>query len=189
MKISDIISVTSIAIFGTILAYFLMNGILGDPKDKTVSFEYLVSATSALAEPDGEIFNSGAINPTVEVYVGSCEDQNGDGVISNVELVECGANKEFSTGATTSTSTTDSFYEQYGMTEEESEAVNSEEGYAAGTTPEQRQNVQSQVEEFQQQQQQQNTQGGEGCDYNGDGVVSTAEIERCTAARQETTSR
>ena len=192
MKVSDYISVISIAVFGTIIAYFLMNGILGDPKDKVVKFEYLASSTSELVAPDSEIFNSGAINPTVEVYIGTCRDLNGNGVIDREELVECGEDQEFSDGATTTTqSEADEFYQRYGMTQAENEEINAQEGYAAGTTPDQRQNVNNQVEEYAQQQQQQNVQGGTNCDYNGDGVVSPTELETCNAnnpARQETTS-
>ena len=187
MKPADYISVGSIAVFGTIIAYFLMNGILGDPKDKVVRVEYLVSSSSELVAPDSEIFNSGAINPTVEVYIGTCRDIDGDGYIDENELQQCGEDQEFSTGETT---TADTFYETYGMTEDENEAINAEQGYAAGTTPEQRAAVDNQVQEYQQQQQA--AQNGTNCDYNGDGVVSPTELETCNAtnnaARQETTS-
>lgn len=101
MKTSDYISVFTLAIAGTILAYFLMNYFLGDPLEKTVSFEYLEEVSGDLAVPDGEIFNVGAINPTVEVFVGSCEDINHDGVIDDGELVECGESKRVDTGETT----------------------------------------------------------------------------------------
>lgn len=190
MKIADYISVGSIAVLGTVIAYFLMNGILGDPKDKVVKFEYMTSATSELVAPDSEIFNSGAINPTVEVYIGTCRDWNGDGQISKEELQRCGEDQEFSTGETTNTAT-DAFYEKYGITQEENERINAEQGYAAGTTPDQRQNVDNQVQQYQQQQQQ-----TQNCDYDGDGSVSPTELETCNSgsaaandlARQQTTS-
>lgn len=185
MKISDYISVGTIAVVGTIIAYFLMNGIVGDPKDKVVTFEYLANSTSQLVAPDSEIFNSGAINPTVEVYVGSCVDRDGDGVISEEELVLCGEDDEFSTGETTSG---DYLEANQGLSNDENEAINQQQGYASGTTAEQRQSVENQINQYQQQQQTQNTQGGTECDFDGDGVVSTAEIARCNAARQETTS-
>ncbi|MBR3256835.1 hypothetical protein IKG02_00915 [Candidatus Saccharibacteria bacterium] len=90
MKLSDYVSVITLAIAGTILAYFLGNQILGDPLDKTVSFEYIETIGADLVEPDSEVFNSGAINPTVEVYVGSCVDENQDGFIDQAELINCG---------------------------------------------------------------------------------------------------
>ncbi|MBQ6130308.1 hypothetical protein IJI72_01260 [Candidatus Saccharibacteria bacterium] len=102
MKTSDYISVFTIAIAGTILAYFLMNYFLGDPLEKTVSFEYLEPVSAELVTPDSEVFNARAINPTVEVFVGSCEDINHDGVIDEGELVECGEARGVDTGETTS---------------------------------------------------------------------------------------
>jgi len=102
MKTSDYISIFTIAIAGTILAYFLMNYFLGDPLEKTVSFEYIESVSGDLVSPDSEIFNAGAVNPTVEVFVGSCEDINHDGIIDEGELVECGESREVETGETTS---------------------------------------------------------------------------------------
>lgn len=102
MKTSDYISIFTIAVAGTILAYFLMNYFLGDPLEKTVSFEYIESVSGDLVSPDSEIFNAGAVNPTVEVFVGSCEDINHDGIIDEGELVECGESREVETGETTS---------------------------------------------------------------------------------------
>ena len=102
MKTSDYISVFTIAIAETILAYFLMNYFLGDPAEKTVSFEYIEAVSGDLVSPDSEIFNAGAINPTVEVFVGSCEDINHDGIIDEGERVECGESQGIDTGETTS---------------------------------------------------------------------------------------
>ncbi len=90
MKPSDYFSVFGLAIVGTIIGYFLTNSLLGDPADKSVSFEYIETVSADLVEPDAELFNSGAINPTVEVYVGSCEDRDQDGYINQAELIECG---------------------------------------------------------------------------------------------------
>ncbi|MBQ7802269.1 hypothetical protein IJ380_00130 [Candidatus Saccharibacteria bacterium] len=148
MKLSDYISVGMIAVVGTILAYFLMNSILGDPKEKTISFEYIDAVTADLKAPDSEIFNAGAINPTVEVYVGSCRDLDNDGRISDRELIECGQ-------ATPTTSTGETVVEEdtyNSMTDEENEAINRENGYASGTSAEQRNAVENQINEFQNQQ-------------------------------------
>ena len=95
MKQSDIITVVLIAIVGTIAAFFLVNSILGDPSEKTVSFKYVINEVGDVVEPDAEVFNEDAINPTVEVYVGACVDINQDGEIDLAEKVECGnASKE-----------------------------------------------------------------------------------------------
>lgn len=145
MKASDYLTVISIVIVGTIISYFLVNSLLGDPKEKEVSFEYLESVELGLVSPDAEMFNAGAINPTVEVYVGSCVDTNQDGVIDSAELIECGeAAPETDTGETQSG--------EGGLSKEENEAINRAEGYAAGTTEEQRAAVQNQINEYAEQQ-------------------------------------
>lgn len=144
MKLSDYVSVIMIAVFGTVLAYFLTNSLLGDPKDKTVSFEYIETITSDLTEPDSELFNAGAINPTVEIYVGSCVDRNSDGVIDEGELAECGQ-------ATPESESSDGEGNEEEL-DEDNEAINRREGYASGTTAEQRQNVQNIIDEYEQEQ-------------------------------------
>lgn len=146
MKISDYISVFSIAIAGTILAYFLMNSFLGNPKEKTVSFEYLEAVDNTLISPSSEVFNSAAINPTVEVYVGSCKDLDGNGVLDDAEKMECGqATQETSTGVV----------ETETLTDEENEEINRAEGYAPGTTREQRESVENAITQSRLEQQQQ----------------------------------
>ncbi len=98
MKKSDLVTAGFIAILGTIVAFFLVNSILGDPSEKTVSFKYVannVGTASELSIPDSEVFNKDAINPTVEVYVGECVDIDQNGEIDIAERVECGtATKE-----------------------------------------------------------------------------------------------
>ena len=61
--------------------------ILGEPQD--VTYKSVSSVSSELKEPDSEVFNYGAVNPTVEVYVGTCEDIDRDGVLSDKELEAC----------------------------------------------------------------------------------------------------
>ncbi|MBQ6605985.1 hypothetical protein IJH66_03380 [Candidatus Saccharibacteria bacterium] len=90
MKRSDIITVVLIAVIGTIAAYFAVDSIMGNPEDKVVSFKYVANEIGELVEPDDEVFNGSAINPTVEVYVGSCVDANQDATLSLAEKVACG---------------------------------------------------------------------------------------------------
>ena len=90
MKKSDLITVILIAVIGTIAAFFLVNSILGDPNEKTVTFSYVANDLSELAQPDEEVFNSVAINPTIEVTVGSCVDLDQDGQLGTAELLVCG---------------------------------------------------------------------------------------------------
>lgn len=90
MKQSDIITIVIIAAIGTLGAFFTVNALMGDPKDASVTYKYIEPVDAALAEPDPEVFNSDAINPTVEVYVGNCLDADQNGVLDRAELVACG---------------------------------------------------------------------------------------------------
>lgn len=63
------------AVFGVIVAYFITNIAL--PEISNVSFKTLSgNQTYTLAQPDPEVFNYRAVNPTVEVYVGQCREYN-----------------------------------------------------------------------------------------------------------------
>lgn len=67
------------AIVGIIIAYFICNMLL--PPIQNVTYKTLsTSLTYDLAEPNPEVFNFRAVNPTVEVYVGQCDsyDINGN---------------------------------------------------------------------------------------------------------------
>lgn len=74
MKKSDIAAVVLIAGVATVLAFILANVFLGDPSDEKVQVEYMDVISSEIAQPDEELFNAQAINPTVETYVGKCKD-------------------------------------------------------------------------------------------------------------------
>ena len=90
MRQSDIFSIIIIATVGTLAAYFAVNSLLGDPNLQSVQFKTIEGISSDLEDPDSELFNSGAINPTVEVYVGDCEDVDQNGILSKEELIACG---------------------------------------------------------------------------------------------------
>ena len=89
MKKSDIITVILITSIGTIIAAFMTNMILGNPDERSVSFNTIAEIEPSLDEPDPEMFNVTAINPTVEVYVGDCQDIDQNGIIDRAELVAC----------------------------------------------------------------------------------------------------
>ena len=94
MKQSDIFTLILVAGIGSLGSFFLCNAILGDPDEASVEFTRLSQVISAdLTEPDPEIFNSTAINPTIEVYVGDCEDIDQNGILDMAELVACGREK------------------------------------------------------------------------------------------------
>ena len=149
MKASDYVTVGFIAVFVTIIAYIAVNSILGDPKEMSVKFEYLDYDVSDLVLPDADIFNSAAVNPTVEVYVGTCVDQDQNGVLSEEEKRNCGQDAmQTDTGRTES----DYLQENNGLSNEENAEINKNEGYADGTTAQQRKEVEESVNEYQQNQ-------------------------------------
>ena len=93
MKQSDIIAIILIGMIGIGVSWVGVNAILGNPDDAQVSFKTIEVISADLDNPDPEVFNADAINPTVEVYIGSCEDADGDGVLSQAERVACGQAK------------------------------------------------------------------------------------------------
>lgn len=80
---TDLATSITIAIVGILVAYFGCNLLIGDIED--FSFKTIESSFSAdLSEPDPEIFNYRALNPTVETYVGNCSSYNGQGECTDV---------------------------------------------------------------------------------------------------------
>ncbi|MFV0485053.1 MAG: hypothetical protein ACK5MU_02365 [Candidatus Saccharimonadales bacterium] len=79
MKKTDIAAVILISVITTIIAYLIGNSMLGDPNDESVRITYMDTIAATVSEPDPEVFNTDAVNPTVEVYVGNCaENQEWD---------------------------------------------------------------------------------------------------------------
>lgn len=90
MKQSDIFSIIIIATIGTIASYFIVGNILGNPDMQYANIKTIDAISPDLIEPDSELFNPAAINPTVEVFVGECQDVDGNGILSREELIKCG---------------------------------------------------------------------------------------------------
>ena len=90
MRQSDIFTVIAVALVGIIVSTVLLNMILGNPDEKSVSFKTVAVIEPDLVSPDPEVFNPDAINPTVEVYVGDCVDQDQNGELDEAELTACG---------------------------------------------------------------------------------------------------
>ncbi len=67
-----------VAILGTVVAYFVCNMFLNAPEDVTLK-TLSSNLTYTLTEPNSEIFNFRAVNPTVEVYVGQCQEYDDSG--------------------------------------------------------------------------------------------------------------
>ena len=74
MKNTDIALIILIAVISVVISYFLGNWILGNPGDLTAEMTYVDSITGVVEDPEVEEFNGSMRNPTVEVYIGECED-------------------------------------------------------------------------------------------------------------------
>ena len=90
MKRSDIFTITFVASVGILLTFIASSFLLGDPDARYLKHKTIGKITADLTSPDSEVFNVDAINPTVEVYVGSCEDVDRNGILDRAELVACG---------------------------------------------------------------------------------------------------
>lgn len=90
MKQSDVFTLILIAGIGTLAAFFVCQTLLGNPDEASVQFKTVSRVIgSDLVQPDREVFNSTAINPTVEVFVGDCEDIDQNGILDDAELTAC----------------------------------------------------------------------------------------------------
>ena len=71
----DLFTAIGAAILGFAIAYLVCNMFLQPISPK--SYKVLeTTASAALEEPNPEVFNYRALNPTVEVYVGDCNEFN-----------------------------------------------------------------------------------------------------------------
>lgn len=90
MKQSDVFSIILVASIGTFAAFFICKSLMGDPDSLQVKFTKMREVISdKLVEPNAEVFNSTAINPTIEVYVGDCEDIDKNGILDDEEISIC----------------------------------------------------------------------------------------------------
>ena len=79
---TDLASAIGAAIAGVLIAYFITNLFIGPIED--VSYKTVKSTISAdVATPNPEVFNYKALNPTVEVYVGECDEYDAYGECIN----------------------------------------------------------------------------------------------------------
>lgn len=72
MKKSDIAMIILIASVSILIAYFVMSSIpaIGKVGKQTVEVKTAEPITAELTPPDPTVFNSNAINPTIEVTIG-----------------------------------------------------------------------------------------------------------------------
>jgi hypothetical protein len=69
MKKTDIAMIILIAAGCVLIAFFVTQSILGNPEDEAVKVKTIERITSDVEAPDPKVFNSNAINPTVEVQI------------------------------------------------------------------------------------------------------------------------
>ena len=89
MKQSDLITIILVASVGMLATFFVGNAILGNPDLEKAEFKTVNEISTSLEEPDPELFNREAINPTVEVEIGTCEDTNKNGILDPEERKKC----------------------------------------------------------------------------------------------------
>lgn len=73
MKKTDFAMIVLIASISVIVAFFATSSLFGDMSGESLKVKTIESVTSEITEPDPAIFNENAINPVVEVQVGSAE--------------------------------------------------------------------------------------------------------------------
>jgi len=78
MKKSDIAMIILIAAVSMMLAYFAAQAILGNVQNESVQVKTIDRISTEVTEPDPSVFNSNAINPTVEVIIGGDQSNNSD---------------------------------------------------------------------------------------------------------------
>lgn len=70
MKKSDIAMIILIASMSVLVAYFVAKGIVGDVQSQSVKVKVADPISGVVEAPDPKVFNTNAINPTVEVIIG-----------------------------------------------------------------------------------------------------------------------
>lgn len=71
MKKSDIAMIILIASISVLVAYFVAKAVIGDVQNESVQVKTADPITTEVTQPDSTVFNSDAINPTVEVIIGN----------------------------------------------------------------------------------------------------------------------
>jgi hypothetical protein len=76
MKKSDIAMIILIASISVLVAYFVAKAIVGDVQNESVKVKTTEAISTDVVQPDTTVFNSNAINPTVEVIIGGDKSQD-----------------------------------------------------------------------------------------------------------------
>lgn len=71
MKRSDIAMIVLIASVSLLVSFFAVQAIFGETATENAKVKTIEKIDASIVEPDTSIFNENAINPAVEVQVGS----------------------------------------------------------------------------------------------------------------------
>jgi len=77
MKKSDVAMIILIASMSVLVAYFVAKAVIGDVQNESVKVKTAESINTSITQPDPTVFNSKAINPTVEVIIGGKSSTQG----------------------------------------------------------------------------------------------------------------
>jgi len=75
MKKSDIAMIILIASISILVSYFVAKAVLGDVQNQSVKVKTADPISTHITQPDSTVFNSNAINPTVQVIIGNGQSQ------------------------------------------------------------------------------------------------------------------
>ncbi|MDO4399098.1 MAG: hypothetical protein Q4C24_02280 [Candidatus Saccharibacteria bacterium] len=90
---TDLFTSIVAAIAGVLIAFFVTNLFIGPIEEvtyKTVD----ATVTAEVVDPNPEVFNYRALNPTVEVYVGECTEYDATGMCIDETETSSGTNTQ-----------------------------------------------------------------------------------------------
>ena len=76
MKKSDLAMIILIVSISVLVSYFVAKSIIGDVGNQSAKVKTIDPISAELADPDPKVFNTNAINPTVEVTIGGGSSNN-----------------------------------------------------------------------------------------------------------------
>lgn len=74
MKNSDLALVILIAVASVLLSFWIFGLVLDNPDERYVELKSIGEISADLDAPDIEVFNAYAINPTIDVIIGKCDE-------------------------------------------------------------------------------------------------------------------
>lgn len=67
MKKNDLAALVAIIVVAGVIAYFIANAVIGQPKNNPVQVEQVTAIAPTFPAPDSRVFNDQSIDPTVEI--------------------------------------------------------------------------------------------------------------------------